>query len=53
MFLSVGTTIYLIYVKPFESKIMNNQEIFNELCILSASYSLFIFSDFVPSPVTK
>lgn len=45
--------IYLIYVQPFASKMLNYLEIFNELSILSLSYHSFIFTDFVPSPEIK
>ena len=34
-------------MKPFESKIENTIEIFNEITILICSYHLFLFTDFV------
>ena len=39
--------IYLCVVKPFDSKKINYNEIFNEICILIASYHLFMLTDFV------
>jgi hypothetical protein len=35
--------IYLILVQPFEDPFMNRLEIFNEFCIMVASYHLFFF----------
>jgi len=38
--------IYILYCRPFESRGSNNNEAFNELCILSCSYTLFMFTDY-------
>ena len=43
---SILSLIYVAYFRPFESNFDNNKEIFNEICILIVSYSLFIFTDF-------
>lgn len=45
--LSELTIIYIIYYKPYEDRKTNNNEIFNESCILATSYTLFIFTDYV------
>jgi len=39
--------IYLIQFKPYEDSATNYNEIFNEGCVLAASYQLFAFTDFV------
>jgi hypothetical protein len=41
---------YITYVKPFESTLLNNLEIFNELSILFATYHLLCFTQFVSDP---
>ena len=38
--------IYIIYYKPFISRLLNMLEIFNEVCILLSSYHLLMFTDF-------
>ena len=43
---SILSLIYVAYFRPFENRFDNNKEIFNEICILIVSYSLFIFTDF-------
>lgn len=41
--------MYIVKVKPFETPRQNYMEAFNELCILGASYHLFLMSDFLPN----
>eukprot|EP00347_Sterkiella_histriomuscorum_P012080 403369967 len=43
---SIMIMVYLVAVRPFETKLMNNLEIMNELGILFVSYHLTIFTDF-------
>ena len=43
MFFSLIMLIYLILTKPFELKLINNIEIFNEITFIIASYSFFFF----------
>ena len=46
----ITSIIYIIFVgtvKPFETRRLNQLEIFNELCILIASYHMIVFTDFV------
>ena len=38
---------YLVYIKPFDTKIKNYLEIYNELTILISSYHMLLFTDFV------
>lgn len=45
--ISVFISSYLAYVRPFEKDLLNNLEIFNELCILLVGYHLLVFTDFV------
>ncbi len=47
---SLGVLLYISFVKPFEMPLLNYLEVFNEFCILIATYHLFIFTDFVPDP---
>ncbi len=42
--------IYNILVQPFEDPMLNNLEIFNELCIIGAAYHLIPFTDFLDDP---
>jgi hypothetical protein len=42
--------MYITYVKPFEIPLLNYMEVFNEVCVLIATYHLFLFTDFVPDP---
>jgi hypothetical protein len=42
---SLATIIYLIYVKPFDSPLLNRLEIFNELCLYLMSYPCLFFTD--------
>ena len=41
--------MYVVHFKPFEDRQTNNNEIFNEGCVLIVGYLLFIFTDFVVS----
>jgi len=47
IFMSKITIIYIIQFRPYEDRSTNNNEIFNEGCILATSYTLFIFTDYV------
>ena len=38
---------YSAYVLPFNSKVLNYQEIVNEITVLLASYHLFCFTEWV------
>jgi hypothetical protein len=49
IFLCQLNVMYLIHYKPYEDLSTNYNEIFNELCVLSVGYQLFIFTDFVDS----
>jgi hypothetical protein len=42
--------MYLSMVKPFDLPILNKIELFNECCIIGASYHLFAFTEFVGDP---
>ncbi|TNV87623.1 hypothetical protein FGO68_gene4551 [Halteria grandinella] len=42
--------VYLLLVQPFMLPILNYVEIFNEGCIMIASYHLLFFTDFTPEP---
>ena len=53
IFLSQISLSYLILVKPYEERATNSNEIFNELCVLTCSYLLFVFTDFVDSLKTN
>jgi hypothetical protein len=48
-FLSLLSTMYLIRVKPFKDPVLNKLEIFNELCVSTFGYLLFMLTDFVES----
>ena len=45
--------IYLFFVQPFERKIFNKLEIFNEITIVIVTYHLFVFTDFMDDPELK
>ena len=38
---------YTAYVLPFQSLLLNYQEVFNEITVLLASYHLFCFTEWV------
>ena len=42
---SIGLVIFNTLVRPFENRMLNNLEIFNEVCILGAAYHLLLFTD--------
>ncbi len=42
--------IYNKLAKPFENPLLNQLEIFNEWCIMAASYHLFVFTNYVDDP---
>jgi hypothetical protein len=42
--------IYLISVRPFNTRLLNNMEIFNEGCLLLASLHVFLFTEYSPDP---
>jgi len=44
--------IYTGYLQPFNKKFSNRMEIINNVFIMLCSYYLFLFTAFVPSPVT-
>lgn len=52
-FISLLMLIYLQWYKPLDSKFSNNIETFNEGTIISLTYFLFCFTDFVPDPATR
>lgn len=41
--------MFLLYFKPFEMRLLNYMEIFNEFCLLDISYHLLLFTDFISS----
>lgn len=45
IFVSLAFVIYICSVRPFESKILNMIELFNELVILSCLYHMVIFTE--------
>lgn len=51
--LSELSIMYLIYFKPYEDPFTNNNEIFNEACVLLCSYQLFVFTDYVSDASVK
>jgi hypothetical protein len=44
--LVVSNAIYLVSVKPYETKLSNYSEIFNEICILTCTNFLYIYTDY-------
>jgi hypothetical protein len=42
--------LYILAVKPFDLPLLNYTEIFNECCIITATYHLFAFTDFLDDP---
>lgn len=42
--------IYITSVKPFVERLNNQVEIFNEVCILLITNSLYLFTQYVPDP---
>ena len=49
VFIMIGATItfigYIISVRPFEAKVLNWLEVFNEIIILGCLYHMIIFTD--------
>lgn len=39
--------LYIVKIKPFKEKLLNNLEVFNELCVLAKSYHLLLFTSLV------
>ena len=37
--------VYLISVKPFDNRLLNYLEVFNEMCIQANSYLMLLFTD--------
>ncbi|TNV73814.1 hypothetical protein FGO68_gene12683 [Halteria grandinella] len=48
---SVGIFIYIAHVRPFDTNLLNDLEIFNEVSILFATYHLFLFTDYADGDV--
>ena len=44
----MGVIIFYIKNSPFEDRTIGKLEIFNEFCILSINYCLFLLTDFMP-----
>lgn len=53
IFSSICICIYIILVQPFEQKSTNRIEVFNELCILAATYHLLVFTEFPASVASE
>ena len=53
LFLTTLMLIYQGWVKPFEFKKRNFQELINEVLILLNAYFLIMYSDFVPDPEVR
>jgi len=47
IFLSIAMLAYLVFVRPFATRIMNILEIINEAVVLITGYHLILFSDYV------
>ena len=45
--------IYIQWYKPFDERGNNLIETFNEVTIITLTYFLFCFTDFVPEPETR
>src|SRR5690606_8497888 len=45
--------LFFIIIKPFNQRILNAIEIFNEVTLLLCSYCLFCFTEFVPDVQTR
>jgi hypothetical protein len=41
---------YFVTVKPFESKLENAMEMFNETCVFIFSLQLYAFTDYLNDP---
>lgn len=47
----MGIFIYIAHVRPFDTNLLNDLEIFNEVSILFATYHLFLFTDYAEGDV--
>jgi hypothetical protein len=45
--------VYFGTVKPYVNGFLNKLEMFNEVCILLATYHLFAFTEFIENPETQ
>jgi hypothetical protein len=45
IFLSELNIIYLIQCRPYEDRLMNLNEIFNEGCVMASGYTLLMFTE--------
>jgi hypothetical protein len=52
-FQSLCPILYLIAYNPMEERVMNYQEIFNELCILVITYPSLLFSGYFDDPYAE
>ena len=52
-FISLSMVIHLQWYKPYSTNFLNDIETFNEVTILTLTYFLFCFTDFVPEPETR
>jgi len=50
---SVANFVYIFAVRPFNTKLYNGLEFFNEISIMTFSYSTILFSDFSPESELK
>ena len=48
--LSIVQLAYLVSVRPFDARLTQMTEVFNESCVLINSYTLVGFTDFAVSP---
>jgi len=46
LYISFAFNIYVVHVSPFTSRLKNNLEMYNEITIFYAVYSLFLFTEF-------
>jgi hypothetical protein len=53
VWISLGFAVYLIHIMPHKDKLTNKIEIYNEICYLLLSYTLFLLTDFNPDAEVK
>ena len=53
MIVSLVLLVNLLHYMPYESRSINNLEVFNELTVLSVITLLLCFGDFVPDAKTR
>ena len=53
LILSLTTFLYLIYLQPYKTKLMNTMEPINELSVVFLGYILILYSDINTDPVFK